>query len=129
MRINDMPARLRDLTIVRYFVFGSVAALVQLVALVAFVEFVGLRVPVSSTLAYATAVVVNYLLQRNFTFRSEGRHEVEFPKFVIISLGGLLINYVLMSVFSAHLYYVFAQCVSLGIVFIYNYEANRRFVF
>lgn len=129
MRDDEAPARLRDLVIVRYFIFGSVAALTQLAALAAFVELGRFEAPVSSTLAFAIAVVVNYILQRNFTFRSEGRREVEFPKFVLISIGGLLLNYIIMSVLVYYIYYIISQIVSLFVVFIYNFEANRRFVF
>lgn len=129
VRDDEAPARLRDLVIVRYFIFGSVAALTQLAALAAFVELGRFEAPVSSTLAFAIAVVVNYILQRNFTFRSEGRREVEFPKFVLISIGGLLLNYIIMSVLVYYIYYIISQIISLFVVFIYNFEANRRFVF
>lgn len=129
MRSQQMLTKITDLKIVRYFAFGCVAASVQIILLVAFVEVGGLAETLSSTLAFSVAVIVSYTLQRNFTFKSSGKHGAAFPKFVAISLGGCLLNFIVMSMLLYYVHYIVAQILALFIVFLYNFEGNRRFVF
>jgi len=49
-------------------------------------------VALRAALAYLPSVLVNYLLQRSFTFRSRRHHMVAGPRFVAIQLGGMAIN-------------------------------------
>jgi len=43
-------------------------------------------------ICYGPCLVVNYVLHRTFTFRSDHSHGHAGPRFVVIQLGGLLIN-------------------------------------
>lgn len=46
----------------------------------------------SSLLAYVLCIGLSFLLQRNFTFRSEGKLSNESPKFVATSIAGLVLS-------------------------------------
>jgi putative flippase GtrA len=47
---------------------------------------------VLATLAYGTGMIFNYLVQRSFTFRSQRQHHHAGPRYVLVQIGGLLIN-------------------------------------
>lgn len=47
---------------------------------------------VLATLAYGVGMTFNYLVQRSFTFRSSSQHQHAGPRYLLVQLGGLLIN-------------------------------------
>ena len=46
----------------------------------------------AATLAYALSMVLNYVLQRSFTFRSTRAHAEAGKRYVVAQLGGMAIN-------------------------------------
>ncbi|KQY14942.1 hypothetical protein ASE23_25945 [Rhizobium sp. Root73] len=114
---------------VRYFLFGSIAASLQVAMLVAIVEIAGLNKTLGSTVAFYGAVIVNYFLQRHFTFRSADPHWIAMPKFVGVSTLGALINILAFSVLLGMMHYVAAQCASLLLVFLFNFSMSKALVF
>ena len=116
-------------SLLRYFVFGSIAASVQVVLLIALVEIVGLDKTFGSTAAFLGAVTLNYFLQRRFTFRSTDPHRIALPKFIGISTIGAFINVLAFSLLLGVMYYVAAQVISLLLVFLFNFSMSRVLVF
>jgi len=47
---------------------------------------------VRATISYIPCILANYLLQRAFTFRSQKQHVLAGPRYIIVQLGGLIIN-------------------------------------
>ncbi|MGF6177797.1 GtrA family protein [Ensifer sp. 4252] len=115
--------------ILRYFLFGSLAASLQVVLLIGLVETLGLNKAVASTVAFYGAVVVNYFLQSHFTFRSTERHWIAMPKFLGVSTFGALINILAFTLLLRVVHYVSAQCLSLLLVFLFNYSLSKTLVF
>jgi 4-amino-4-deoxy-L-arabinose transferase-like glycosyltransferase len=74
-------------------------------------------------------LMVNYVLNYKLTFNSTQPHRQTFPKFASIALLGLGLNLGLMSVLTAHLYYLIAQVITTGVVLIWNFFANRLWTF
>lgn len=115
--------------IVRYFLFGSLAASLQVVMLIGLVEILGLNKVAASTVAFYGAVVVNYFVQSRFTFRSTEKHWIAMPKFLGISTFGALINIFAFTLMLRIVDYVPAQCLSLLLVFLFNYSLSKTLVF
>lgn len=46
----------------------------------------------NGTLSYGPCLLVNYLLHRSFTFRSDRQHSVAGPRYLAIQLGGMAFN-------------------------------------
>ncbi|MCV9999568.1 GtrA family protein [Pararhizobium sp. YC-54] len=114
---------------VRYFLLGSIAAGLQVAMLIALVEIAGLNKTLGSTVAFYGAVIVNYYLQRRFTFRSAAPHWVAMPKFVGVSTLGAFINILAFSLLLGIMHYVAAQCLSLLLVFLFNFSMSKALVF
>jgi len=118
-----------DSRFLRYFVFGAMAAMLQVATLAALVEVARLDKAVASTMAFYIAVVVNYFLQRRYTFRSSERHWIAMPKFVGVSTIGAIINVLIFTLLTHVMHYLIAQFVSLLIVFAVNYSASNALIF
>lgn len=52
-----------------------------------------LDLPVAGALAYAVALPVNYLLHRNWTFRSSRSHGDAAPRYAVNFVWGLTVNF------------------------------------
>lgn len=121
--------RLLDASFFRYFAFGTIAATLQVSTLAVLVEIAGMGKIYASTTAFYFAVVVNYFLQRNYTFRSSEPHRLALPKFVVVSTIGAGINALVFGLLATQLYYVVAQCLALLLVFSVNYSASKALIF
>lgn len=88
---------------------------------------------VANSLGFMVAVTNNYLINRVWTFASVNTHwEVEFAKFILVSLVGLCLNTAI--IFLLHqrrngVNFYLAKFISIAIVFIWNFMANTFFTF
>lgn len=87
---------------------------------------------IANSLGFCCAVINNFILNRYWTFGSNGQSFAgQFTKFVLVSLAGLLINNVLLFYFSKYIktnFYLIKVIVT-GLVFFWNYFINFLFTF
>ena len=85
----------------------------------------------ASGLAFAVAVVNNYLLNRWWTFRSSGTMGTEFLKFLTVSLAGLAINELAFYIFRAQLQIsvLVSQMLAILCVLPFNFIVNKLWSF
>lgn len=85
----------------------------------------------ASGLAFAVAVVHNYLLNRWWTFRSSKTMSTEFVKFLIVSLAGLGLNELFFWVFRARIEIpvLWSQVLAIGCVLPFNFIVNKLWSF
>lgn len=85
----------------------------------------------ASSLAFAVAVVNNFLLNRWWTFRSSGPIHIEFGKFLTVSLAGLVLNELFFTLFRqvADLHVMLSQLLAIGCVLPFNYVVNKLWSF
>jgi putative flippase GtrA len=120
---------LATVRVLRYGLIGTGAALLQLSLLILFVEFLHLNSLLASTAALAISVVVNYGLQRHFTFRSKSRHVIAGPQFFLFTMVTLAANALLFGAMSAIVPYLLAQIITTATIFPVNYYLNKTFTF
>jgi putative flippase GtrA len=113
----------------RYFVVGCIAASVQLMALMMFVELLGVPKIPASVGAFLIAVTLNYAMQRKFTFDSNVDHVKAAPRFIAIGTAAAFANTLIFSYLVTVMHYMIAQIVTLLVVFVINYELNKRITF
>lgn len=128
-RVGAIFRVLATLRILRYGLVGTGAALLQLSLLAIFVEILQIEAVLASTAALAISVVVNYALQRHFTFRSKSRHVVAGPRFIVLTLATLATNGVLFSAISTVLPYLLSQIITTATIFPVNYYLNKTVTF
>lgn len=85
----------------------------------------------ASGLAFAVAVVNNYILNRWWTFRSRGAVGSEFVKFFIVSLAGLGLNELCFWVFRGQLRIdvLVSQVLAIACVLPFNFAVNKLWSF
>ncbi|OYY94857.1 MAG: hypothetical protein B7Y41_04685 [Hydrogenophilales bacterium 28-61-23] len=110
---------------------GVIGTAAHYLLLVMLVEIFGAGVVAASTAGAALGAVVNYFLNRRYTFRSEKRHVEALTKFMLIASIGLVLNssFMILLVEILSVYYLLSQMLSTGLVLIWNFTGNRFWTF
>ena len=109
-------------------IFGTAAHYTVLVSLV---EVYGVPVLFATTAGFLTGALVNYILNRRFTFASDATHVIALPKFLTVSVLGAVINWLVVAWLLGHVnvHYVVIQLFATGVVLIWNFTANYKWTF
>ena len=117
--------------IVRYAVVGVIGTIIHFGILTLLVERFRGEPVTSSTIGFIITVIVSYLLNHRWTFRSDRGHGSALPRYVIVSVTGMVLNsgimYLTVHVFG--LYYILGQCLVVVVVPITNFALNYRWSF
>ena len=124
---------------VKFAVVGATGTVVNLIVLKATLFLWGRLVGdqtfaveiFASGLAFAVAVVNNYLLNRWWTFRSTGSFAGQFLKFLVVSVAGLGLNELAFWVFRGQLGIgvLVSQCLAILCVLPFNFILNKLWSF
>ena len=79
--------------------------------------------------AFFVGVVVNYVLQRRFTFKTATSHSKAASRFFGIAALSAIVNSTLFSILNTFFPYILAQFIATLVLFLINYEVNRKFTF
>lgn len=84
-----------------------------------------------ATLAYGVGMLFNYLVQRSFTFRSQRQHHHAGPRYLLVQLGGLLINtaVVYLGVDLAQLPFLPVQLLAIVLTAVWSYVGQKFWAF
>ncbi|MBN1265814.1 MAG: GtrA family protein [Anaerolineales bacterium] len=138
----DRPARIKHpefVTVLRFAVVGAAGTIVDLLLLALLTTHTSLPMWVANMVSYSSGIILNYQLNRHWTFRQGACEGVgrKFLQFSTISLAGMVLNTLILSGFEP----VFARlgigdwnCLpakvtATGIVFFWNYVLNRLWTF
>jgi dolichol-phosphate mannosyltransferase len=97
-------------------------------------EFIHLALPVASIIAIELSIVSNFLLNDIWTFRSDreghalGQRWQRFISFQVVSVGGAVINFVILNTLAVcvGIDYRVANILGILVAFIWNFLVNRR---
>lgn len=112
----------RGALFVRFATAGLTVAVIQLSLLLS-LEMAGVYYLYASTLSFCVGIVLNFVLQKYWSFRSSGNTERQFVFFIGNSLVNLAANAALMFIF-VELFFVItllAQVMSIAILMVYNF--------
>ena len=117
--------------LIKFGIVGVIATLIDLAVLMLLKEFMHVDVLAASAVAFSVSVIANYILSMLFVFKSRGNSKVkEFLVFVILSIGGLLLNQFIMwlgtEIMTA--YYLWVKAFALVFVPIYNFITRKIFL-
>jgi putative flippase GtrA len=110
---------------------GLIAAVAHFAVLIALVEAGGVAPVIATLWGFLAGAAVSYLLNRRYTFRSDRPHRAAAPRFLAVSMGGFLLNGLIMWVLNENwgVQYVFAQVITTSIVLFWTFSANRWWTF
>lgn len=111
--------------LVSFLVIGTVAAL-AFIMVSSFAVGLGTRLPdwLVSALCYAAFVIPVYLAHRRFSFQSEARHAVAFPRYLMVQLSAIC----LVALFSHLCYTVLGIETGLASVVVLGLTAGVNFL-
>lgn len=117
----------------RFAISGASCVFLEMAMLISMVELFGESgVLFFNSIAFSSAVVVNYLLSRYWVFEP-GRFDVqtEFIAFVSLAFVGLGLNYLIMwlAIERMEMHYIMAKMMAIVIVIAWNYTTKKFFIF
>jgi putative flippase GtrA len=110
---------------------GAFATAIQYLILVAGVQLAQAAPVVASSIGFGAAALVNYALNRRYTFGSRKPHLEALTKFATVAGLGLALNGVLLAAGTQllALNYLVAQVMASAAVLLWNYSANAAWTF
>jgi putative flippase GtrA len=117
--------------LIKFGIVGVIATLIDLAVLMLLKEFMHVDVLVASAVAFSVSVIANYILSMLFVFKgSENSKVKEFIVFVVLSIGGLLLNQFIMWIGTEIMtaYYLWVKAFALVFVPIYNFVTRKIFL-
>ena len=115
----------------KFGIVGVIALLIDVGVLLILREILHIDVLIASAVSFCVSVTANYILSMLFVFESKDSNKArEFLIFVILSIGGLLLNQLIMwlgtDIFA--IYYMWVKIFALLFVPIYNFVTRKIFL-
>lgn len=115
----------------KFGIVGVIALLIDVGVLLILREILHIDVLIASAVSFCVSVTANYILSMLFVFESKDNNKArEFLIFVILSIGGLLLNQLIMwlgtDIFA--IYYMWVKIFALLFVPIYNFVTRKIFL-
>ena len=117
--------------LIRFGIVGVIATVIDVGVLAFLKEVAHMDVLAASALSFTASVVVNYILSMLWVFKSKGENKTkEFVIFVLLSVGGLLLNQLIMWLGTevADIYYLAVKIFALLFVPAYNFITRKIFL-
>ncbi len=116
---------------VRFGIVGASGVLVNLGLLALFVELLGWHYAFASVLAIEASILTNYALNHIWTWRGGDNGLHTFLNFQLVSLVGMAIQWVVLTLGAGILdvHYLLAALAGIGLATIWNFAANHWFTF
>ncbi len=115
-----------------YVVFAGVATAVDMAALYALTEWLGVYYLASVAIAYLLGMATNYSLNKTLTFGNRSRRvAAQFGVFILVALGGLGINLIViyLLVEHAHLWYMYAKVIAIAVALFWSFFGHKHITF
>jgi len=116
---------------IRFTGVGAIGTSGHYSTLVVLVEAFGIDAVAASLSGFIVGALINYQLNRTYTFQSTANHRTALPKFFIIAAIGALLNTIIMafSIQQAGLHYFVSQVLATCIVLVWGFVGNRLWTF
>lgn len=115
----------------KYAIVGVIGTVIYLLILIVLIEVLKYEPVISSTIGFIIIVIISYWLNYRWTFNSNSRHLVAFPRYAVVSVIGLGLNasiiFIAVNVF--HLWYGIGQIVSFIVIPLCNFSLNSYWSF
>ncbi len=117
--------------LVKFGIVGVIASVIDFGVLLILKECLQVDVLVASAIAFSVSVIANYILSMLFVFHGGKTGKVqEFLIFLLLSIGGLLLNQLVMwfGTDVLNVYYLWVKISACVVVPIYNFITRKIFL-
>jgi putative flippase GtrA len=129
----------RDYTkLLKYLAVGTVGSVADLLAFALIIRYTGLIYALALVISYCIGMVINYFLNRRFTFNNKYRKvHYQFASFALIAVMGLVIQELLMPGIIHFLFggsneywlVIVTRVIAMVVAFACTYIANKKITF
>jgi len=125
------PVHPASTQLIRFVAAGAVCTLLQYLVLVLGVELAGADALLASGAGYVASAVLNYVLNRRYTFGGRVAHRTAVMRFSVVVASGLALNLAGMRLLHGHLrwHYLYAQMLVTLLVLLWNFAWHRQWTF
>jgi putative flippase GtrA len=115
----------------RFAMVGAVGTAAHYLTLIALVEVAGTGGVIATTAGFIVGLVVNYVLNRRYTFASRRPHRSAFWRFALVAVCGMVMNGAIFAFAtgSLQMHYLLSQVLATVIVLGWNFIANAFWTF
>ena len=116
----------------KYSIAGGIAALIEWLTFFTANRILDLHYMTAVIISFILATLANYIISIKFVFEpSQYKSSLQILLVFGVSLIGLLMNLVFMSIFVSYLEFdsVFSKVVSTGLVFLWNFISRKIWIF
>lgn len=114
---------------IQYSLVGAIATLTHY-AIFLICIYIFLLAPWKGTLVGSTyGAFIAYFLNYRHTFSSQAKHSLVLPKFLMAASVGILVQTIIVAIFSNHLHYLLAQLMATMVALILTFTINRFWTF
>jgi dolichyl-phosphate beta-glucosyltransferase len=120
------------LPFIKYCIVGALGTFLDLATVYFLVEFFALNPLYAAVAGFLLAVINNFILNKSWTFKNTStNYRKLWIKFLLVSLGGLVITLGLMAFLIEILgvYYLLAKAMTSIFVLLWNFFANKYWTF
>jgi putative flippase GtrA len=114
----------------KFAAVGAVGTLFHYLLLIALVSGFSVLPVLATSCGAVLGALVNYWLNRVFTFQSERQHREALPRYLLMASVGLGLNALLLgALVSQGMHYLVAQLLATGFILMTNYIVSRKWIF
>ena len=117
--------------LIKFGIVGVVATVIDFGVLMLLKEILHIDVLVASGVSFSVSVTANYILSMIFVFEGSGESKIkEFLIFVALSIGGLLLNQLVMWLGTElmTIHYLWVKVFACVFVPVYNFVTRKIFL-
>ncbi len=117
--------------LIRFTLVGGIGTAAHYAVLILLVSGLGINPVIGSTAGFLVGMIVNYSLNRRFTFASQRSHGQAFWRFGTVAFIGIVINTTIMTLLTLDLtfHYLVAQVIATILTLLWNFLGSRYWVF
>jgi putative flippase GtrA len=119
------------LQLARFATVGATSVVVYAATVSFCIRLLGFDVAAATIPGYLAAMVLNYALQKLWTFPSDARHVTAAPRYLFVHAIGVALNYGAVQVLMgrAHTPYLLAQAIAIAMIAAWSYLAQKHWAF
>lgn len=131
---KDIPKTDIQFLIIQFFRFalvGVIGTSAHYIVLIVLVSGLKVHPVIGSTAGFIVGLVINYALNKAFTFSSSRAHKEAFWRFATVAIIGIIINSTAMAMLTMVLdiHYLLAQVMATILALSWNFLGSRYWVF
>lgn len=116
---------------VRYLLVGGTTFVIDFSLLVILHGYLKLNLGASTSVAYWISITYNFMLNRYWTFDAREKESLarHISTYLILLIFNYLFTVTFVSIVGAHINYIIAKALAVGIQMIWTYPVYKKYIF